>query len=109
MARRNARSARTLGLWTAAWLAVFLLGGLLWLGDLSLQWPVLGVPLLWALVSLRPRRERIPDDYDDDWHPVPPLDRSEWRRPDPGLRTDTVERPAFDESSRDDRRRDHRY
>jgi len=45
-----------LGLWTAAWLAVFLLGGLLWLGDLSVQWPVLAVPLVWALVAVRPRR-----------------------------------------------------
>ena len=50
------REARVLGLWTAAWLAVLLLAGLLWLGDLSLQWPVLLVPLLWALVALRPRR-----------------------------------------------------
>ena len=45
-----------LGLWTAAWLGVFLLAGLLWLGDLSVQWPVLAVPLVWALVAGRPRR-----------------------------------------------------
>jgi len=45
-----------LGLWTAAWLGVFLLAGLLWLGDLSVQWPVLAVPLVWALVAVRPRR-----------------------------------------------------
>ncbi|WP_369136722.1 hypothetical protein [Modestobacter versicolor] len=48
---------RVLGLWTAGWLAVLLVGGLLWLGDLSLQWPVLLVPLVWALVAVRPRRE----------------------------------------------------
>jgi hypothetical protein len=52
--------ARTLGLWTAAWLAALLLAGLLWIGDLSLQWPVLVVPLLWAAAALRPRRRRRP-------------------------------------------------
>lgn len=46
-----------LGLWTAGWLAVLLLVGLLWVGDVSLQWPVLLVPLVWALVAVRPRRE----------------------------------------------------
>ena len=97
---RDPRSARLLGLWTAGWLAVLLLGGLLWLGDLSLQWPVLGVPLLWALVALRPRRGRSADE-DDDWEPIPPPDRS-WHRPDLTERTDTVERPAL-------RRRDDRY
>ncbi|GAA3172358.1 hypothetical protein GCM10010531_27290 [Blastococcus jejuensis] len=84
MARRDPRAARVLGLWTAGWLAALLLGGLLWLGDLSLQWPVLAVPLLWALVALRPRRRR--DDEDDDWEPIP--------RPERAARTDTVERPA---------------
>ena len=69
---------RTLGLWTAGWLAVLLLAGLLWLGNLSLQWPVLLVPLLWALVAMRPRRGR----------PDPPGDIV-------GVRTDTVERPAL--------------
>jgi hypothetical protein len=44
-----------LGLWTAGWLAVLLLAGLLWLGNLAVQWPVLIVPLVWALVALRPR------------------------------------------------------
>ena len=44
-----------LGLWTATWLFALLLGGLLWLGDLSLQWPVLLVPVIWALVAIRPR------------------------------------------------------
>ena len=75
---RNPREARALGLWTAGWLAALLLAGLLWLGDLSLQWPVLVVPLLWALVAARPRRAEEPRDV------VPPL----------GQRTDTVERPA---------------
>jgi hypothetical protein len=104
VARRDPRSARLLGLWTAGWLAVLLLGGLLWLGDLSLQWPVLGIPLLWALVALRPRRGRSAAE-DDDWEPIPPPDRS-WRqdqRPDLGHRTDTVERPALRNRDSDDR------
>ena len=78
MARRDPREARTLGLWTAAWLAVFLLVGLLWVGDLSLQWPVLAVPALWALVALRPRRADGPPSAPSAW----------------GTRSDTVERPA---------------
>ncbi|MGY2127669.1 hypothetical protein [Blastococcus sp. SYSU DS0617] len=57
---------RLLGLWTAGWLAAFLLAGMLWLGEPSVQWPVLAVPLLWALVALRPRRSR-PDRGHDDW------------------------------------------
>ena len=56
MARPTAAQRRLLGLWTAGWLAVLLVAGLVWVGDLSLQWPVLLVPLLWALVALRPRR-----------------------------------------------------
>ena len=59
MARRDPREARVLGLWTAAWLAALLLAGLLWLGNLSLQWPVLLVPLVWALVALRRRDPRL--------------------------------------------------
>jgi hypothetical protein len=58
VSRRDPRQARVLGRWTAAWLAVFLLVGLLWLGDLAVQWPVLAVPLVWALVAVRPRRHR---------------------------------------------------
>jgi hypothetical protein len=58
MARRTPRQARILGLWTAGWLFVLLLAGVLWVGELSLQWPVLAVPVLWALVALRPRRRR---------------------------------------------------
>jgi hypothetical protein len=57
VARRTARQKRLLGLWTAGWLAVLLLAGLLWVGDLSVQWPVLLVPLVWALIAARPRRD----------------------------------------------------
>lgn len=108
MARRDPRSARLLGLWTAGWLAVLLLTGLLWLGDVSLQWPVLGIPVLWALVALRPRRRRdeyhenVEYDDEDDWEPIPPPDRS-WQQ-DLGHRTDTVERPALRDRDPDDRR-----
>ena len=101
MARRDPRSARLLGLWTAGWLAALLLGGLLRLGDLSLQWPVLGIPVLWALVALRPRRGGSLDrDDDEDWEPIPPPDRS-WQH-DLGYRTDTVERPALRNRDADD-------
>jgi hypothetical protein len=82
MGRRDPREARLLGLWTAAWLAVLLLVGLLWLGDLSLQWPVLIVPVLWALVAARPRRRDR--DRPRGWEV----------RPAP-VRTDTVERPVL--------------
>ncbi len=127
MAGRDPRSARLLGLWTAGWLAVLLVAGLIWLGDLSLQWPVLHVPELRALVALRPRRRhRYPDEFgpeddldedEDDWHPVPAPDRSTWR-PAAGYRTDTVERSAVEgraqdgsgeEGSRGYRSRDERY
>jgi multidrug efflux pump subunit AcrA (membrane-fusion protein) len=81
MSRHDPREARTLGLWTAAWLGGLLLGGLLWLGDLSLQWPVLLVPVLWAVVATRPRRGRRRGTVE------PPDDL--------GYRTDTVERPAL--------------
>ena len=77
MVRHDAREARALGLWTATWLFVLLLGGLLWLGDLSLQWPVLLIPVLWALVAVRPRRGSRPPDS---WDPIPPP------RPDPSTR-----------------------
>lgn len=91
MARHDPREARALGLWTAAWLGALLLGGLLWVGDLSLQWPVLLVPVLWALVAARPRRSRPPDS----WDPVPQA----------STRTDTVERPALRPPDRDGRYR----
>jgi hypothetical protein len=55
--RPGARERRLLGLWTAGWLAVLLLAGLRWVGDLSVQWPVLVVPLVWALIAARPRRD----------------------------------------------------
>ena len=55
--RRSSRERRLLGLWTAGWLAFLLLVGLLWIGEPSLQWPVLLVPLVWALIAVRPRRE----------------------------------------------------
>jgi hypothetical protein len=80
VSRRDPREARILGLWTAGWLAVLLVAGLLWVGDLSVQWPVLVVPLVWALVAARPRR-RIAD-RPRGWEVLPPG------------RTDTVERPA---------------
>ena len=82
-----------LGLWTAGWLAVLLVAGLLWLGDLTLQWPVLAVPVLWALVALRPRRRRLPGEGD--------------RLPGgtSGVRTDTVERRAVQPPDGWDRRR----
>jgi hypothetical protein len=57
MGRRTARQRRVLGLWTAGWLAVLLIAGLLWIGDLSVQWPLLLVPLVWALIAARPRRD----------------------------------------------------
>jgi hypothetical protein len=55
--RPGARERRLLGLWTAGWLAGLLVAGLLWVGDLSVQWPVLLVPLIWALIAVRPRRD----------------------------------------------------
>jgi hypothetical protein len=55
--RGTSRERRLLGLWTAGWLAVLLLVGLFWVGDLSVEWPVLLVPVGWAMVALRPRRE----------------------------------------------------
>ena len=78
-----------LGLWTASWLFALLLGGLLWIGDLSLQWPVLLVPVLWAAVAARPRREARRDRGE----PPPVL----------GNRTDTVERPWVRPARRDGR------
>src|SRR3954468_9491572 len=55
MAGRDPRESRILGLWTAGWLAVMLVAGLLWIGDLSVQWPGVLVPLPGALLAPRPR------------------------------------------------------
>jgi hypothetical protein len=64
VAARTPREARALGLWTAAWLFVLLLAGVLWLGELRLPWPVLLVPVVWALVAaLRGRRPPPADDW----------------------------------------------
>jgi hypothetical protein len=101
MSRPAPGDARTLGLWTATWLGVLLLAGLLWVGDLSVQWPVLLVPVLWAVIALRPRRR---PNSDDGWQPIPP-DRPERQPPDIGVRTDTVERPALRRRYPDDGRR----
>jgi hypothetical protein len=101
MVRRDPREARALGLWSASWLAVLLVAGLARLGDLTLQWPVLLVPVLWALVALRrrpDRRHRIADEpYDDDLYDDEPYDVDPYDvGPSApfGERTDTVERPA---------------
>ncbi|MGY1723125.1 hypothetical protein [Blastococcus sp. SYSU DS0533] len=83
MAARTPAQARSLGLWTAGWLALFLVLGVVRFGDPAVQWPVLLVPALWALVALRPRRaartgraerRRVADDawpdderVDDGW------------------------------------------
>ena len=106
MSLRTSAERRALGLWSAGCLAVLLSLGVSWLGDWSLQWPVLAVPLLWALVALRPRRRarqhRAPADDEpsywdepDHWGP----DGNPYRRPP--ARTDTVEAPWV----RDERRR----
>jgi hypothetical protein len=70
---RTPQQSRFLGLWTASWLFVLLLGLLLWVGDLRVQWPALLVPVVWALVAGfrgRRRRElRRPPEDDDFWPP----------------------------------------
>lgn len=112
-----------LGLWTAGWLAVFIVAGMVRLGEPSVQWPVLVVPLLWALVALRPRRRATAERPDDDgWDRYPDDDRDDlageydgwdergwdehgWEerpRVPPGERTDTVERPALRRPEDDD-------
>ncbi len=88
MARRDPREARALGLWSAGWLFALLLAGVLWVGDLRVQWPVLAVPVLWALVAVRPRRRRGPRRPDplDGWPPpvgVPPTRELPTSRPLP--------------------------
>ena len=81
-------SRRALGLWTAGWLAVLLAVGITRLGDWALQWPVLLVPVLWALVALRPRRSRASRRVDA---PAP-------------VRTDTVAWPTVPPSQERRRR-----
>jgi hypothetical protein len=98
VARRDPAEARLLGLWTAGWLFALLLAGLVWIGDLRVQWPVLAVPVLWALVALRPRRRtgrhdagygsgygsrygRHDSRYDDDLAGWPPPDDGPGRLP----------------------------
>lgn len=76
MGRRSPREARLLGLWTAGCLFVLLLAGVLWIGDPALQWPVFAVPLVWALVALRPRRGAVrpahrPADRAPAWDEAP--------------------------------------
>ncbi len=88
---RDPREARTLGVWTASWLGVLLGAGLLWVGNLSVQWPVLLVPVLWALIALRPRRRQGGRARGREELPAP-------------VRTDTVERPYL--RNRPPRRRD---
>ena len=92
MARRSPREARFFGVWTAVWLGVFLVVGLLRLGDFSVQWPVLLVPVIWALLALRPRRRPrgAPEDRAYDRR----RDRPRGWEVLPAARTDTVERPA---------------
>ncbi|MGY2064459.1 hypothetical protein [Blastococcus sp. SYSU DS0619] len=60
MRARTPAQARFLGLWTAGWLAALLVAGMVRFGDPAVQWPVLAVPALWALVALRPRRPSRP-------------------------------------------------
>jgi hypothetical protein len=91
VARRPPRQKRLLGLWTAVWLAVLLLAGLLVAGDVRVQWPVFAVPLLWALVAVRPRRGGYgpgrrdrEDDLDDVpgfWDDVPADGSRRWNPP----------------------------
>lgn len=101
MPRRDPREARALGLWTAGWLFALLLAGLLWIGDLAVQWPVLAVPLVWALVALRPRGGRRARD---EWPPDDDL--AGWPPPDdvPPRTPPTRELPWLPDVPRDRRR-----
>ena len=75
MARLPARARRARRLWSAAWLGVFLVAGLLVVGELPGEWLVLAVPLLWALPALRPVRDDVPAQP---WERPPP---APWRAP----------------------------
>ena len=100
MSSRPVAERRALGLWTAACLAVLLSVGVSLLGDWSLQWPVLLVPVLWALVALRPRararrsRAEPEDDAPSYWDAPDHWDEGQNPyRPSRIERTDTVEAP----------------
>ncbi|TYP86271.1 hypothetical protein [Blastococcus xanthinilyticus] len=89
MRPRSPARARFLGLWTAGWLAVLLVLGMVRFGDPALQWPVLVVPAIWALVALRPRRAtrtggRRPPAPDGDAWPGHPGDDDRGARGEPG-------------------------
>jgi hypothetical protein len=100
MTPRPAAARRALGLWTAGCLAVLLVLGIARLGDWSLQWPLLVVPLVWALVAVRPSRGERRRAGDDEGDPPSYWDDPDRRdegkhpyRPQRSERTDTVERP----------------
>jgi len=78
--RPTPRQSRFLGLWTASWLFVLLVGLLLWVGDPRLQWPVLLVPVVWALVAWRRGRRGRPATVRrrDDDRARPPHDDGPW-------------------------------
>ena len=57
MTSRPAAERRALGLWSAGCLAVLLTLGVTWLGDWSLQWPLMLLPLAWAGIVLLVSRE----------------------------------------------------
>jgi hypothetical protein len=101
---RDPREARALGLWTAGWLFALLLAGLVWIGDLAVQWPVLAVPLVWALVALRPRGRRVHGGRRDDGWP-PDDDLAGWPPPDdvPPRMPPTRELPWLPDVPRDRR------
>ncbi|MDT0275668.1 hypothetical protein [Blastococcus goldschmidtiae] len=111
MRRPDPRRARVLGLWTAGWLAAFLLSGMFWLGEPSVQWPVLAVPLLWALVALRPRRNRSDRGRDDDWADDDGWDDRRWddgRWDDDRWDDDRWDDGRWDDGRSDDGRSDDR-
>jgi hypothetical protein len=101
--RRDPQHARVLGLWTAGWLAVFLLAGMFRLGEPSVQWPVLAVPLLWALVALR-RRRRPVDDPEDDFGDDDFGDEGGWD--EGGWDEDGWDEAGWDDDGRDEDGRD---
>ena len=100
--RRSPGEARLLGLWTAGCLAVLLLVGMVWIGDIALQWPVFVVPLVWAAVAVRPRRHEVGPGAPRDGPRIP------WDGPpaaDAGYPA-TREAPTLPRVPRDGRRRE---